>query len=57
MSNNFSLCYNKFEKGIERQLNPPCSFPSVFLGGNDLIQSPRLFEHYKDGGSFLTIQK
>ena len=24
--------YNKFEKGIERQLNPPCSFPSVFWG-------------------------
>ncbi|HFI0960718.1 TPA: hypothetical protein ACGPBD_002206, partial [Streptococcus suis] len=30
LSNDFSLWYNGFEKGIERQLNPPYSFPSVF---------------------------
>ena len=24
----------------------------LFFGGNDLKQSPRLFEHYKDGGSY-----
>ncbi|HFR3775695.1 TPA: hypothetical protein ACHVGQ_001959, partial [Streptococcus suis] len=36
-----------FEKGIEHQLNP--SIISFRFSRNDLKQSPRLFEHFKDG--------
>ncbi|HFI0161559.1 TPA: hypothetical protein ACGOSQ_001635, partial [Streptococcus suis] len=44
LSNDFSLWYNKGEAPTQSAV-----FVSFRFLGNDLKQSPRLFEHFKDG--------
>ena len=56
--NSYSICQTilvyciiSLKKGLNANSTRRVRF-LLFFGGNDLKQSPRLFEHYKDGGSY-----